>query len=68
MDPQKIERINQLARKKKAEGLTAEEAAEQEALRREYITEYRAQVQAMLDQVVVEEKDGTRHPLRKKGT
>ena len=68
MDPQKIERINQLARKKKVEGLTAEEAAEQEALRREYITEYRAQVQAMLDQVVVEEKDGTRHPLRKKGT
>lgn len=34
---EKIARINELARKKKAEGLSPEETREQAALRREYI-------------------------------
>ena len=66
MDPKKIERINELARKKKAAGLTEEEQREQDALRREYLDGYRREMKAMLDSIVVQEKDGTRHPLRRK--
>ena len=66
MDPKKIERINELARKKKAAGLTEAEKTEQAALRKEYLDGYRNNLKAMLDSIVVEEKDGSRHPLRKK--
>lgn len=66
MDAKKIERINELARKKKAEGLTDGEVKEQAALREEYLAGYRENLRAMLDNIVVQEKDGTRHPLRKK--
>ncbi len=66
MDPKKIERINELARKKKTEGLTEAELAEQAALRKEYLEGYRENLKSMLDSIVVEEKDGSRHPLRKK--
>ena len=66
MDPKKIERINELARKKKAAGLTEAELAEQAALRKEYLDGYRENLKSMLDSIVVEEKDGSRHPLRKK--
>ena len=66
MDPQKIERINELARKKKTTGLTQEETEEQAALRKEYLDGYRENLKAMLDNIVVQEKDGTRHPLQKK--
>ena len=66
MDPKKIERINELARKKKTAGLTEDEAAEQAALLKEYLDGYRENLKAMLDHIVVQEKDGTRHPLKKK--
>ena len=66
MDKKKIERINELARKKKAGGLTEAEAAEQAELRREYMAEYRENMKAMLDSLVIEETDGTRHALRQK--
>ena len=66
MDAKKIERINELARKKKTAGLTAEEQAEQNALRREYLDGYRENLRSMLDSIVVQEKDGTRHPLHRK--
>ncbi len=66
MDPQKIERINELARKKKTEGLTEAETAEQAALRKEYLDGYRENLRVMLDSIVVQEKDGSRHPLRRK--
>ncbi len=64
MEKIKIDRINELARKQKAEGLTPEEAAEQQALRQEYIAEFRAQFGQMLDHTVVEYPDGSRTPLR----
>ena len=66
MDPKKIERINELARKKKETGLTEAELAEQAELRREYLDGYRENMKAVLDSIVVQEKDGSRHPLKKK--
>ena len=66
MDPKKIERINELARKKKASGLTEAERAEQAALRREYLDGYRENMKAVLDGILIQEKDGSRHPLRRK--
>ena len=66
MDKNKIERINELARKKKAGTLTETEAAEQAELRREYLAEYRENMKAMLDSLVIQEQDGTRHALKQK--
>ena len=66
MDPKKIERINELVRKKKTSGLTEAEAEEQAALRKEYLDGYRTNLKAMLDSIVVQEKDGSRHPLKRK--
>ena len=66
MEKNKIERINELARKKKNEGLTPEEAEEQRILREEYLAGYRENMKAMLDSIIVQEKDGSRHPLRMK--
>lgn len=67
MEKVKIERINELARKRKAEGLTQEEAAEQDALRKEYIQGFRDNLQQVLDSVVLQRPDGTKQKLQKKG-
>ena len=66
MEHAKIERINELARKKKAGGLTPEEQAEQQALRKEYLQGFRENMEAVLAGVVIQEQDGSRHPLQKK--
>ena len=66
MDKAQIERINELARKKKAEGLNEEELAEQAALRAQYLREFRANMEATLQAVRVEQEDGTYKPLVKK--
>lgn len=66
MDKNKIERINELARKKKAEGLTENEKAEQAKLRHEYLAEFRENLKAMLDNTIIQEPDGTRHALKQK--
>ncbi|HSK68830.1 MAG TPA: DUF896 domain-containing protein [Candidatus Limnocylindria bacterium] len=66
MDKSLIERINFLARKKKAEGLTEEEAAEQAALRREYIALFRQGMEAQLKQIYIQNEEGEYEPLRKK--
>ena len=68
MEHEKILRINELARKRKAEGLTDEELAEQEVLRKQYIAEFRANVEAQLKNVLVEQEDGTYKPLKKNET
>ena len=64
MEKEKIERINELARKKKAEGLTDAESAEQAALRAEYIKEFRAQFGQVLDHTVIQYPDGSKTPLQ----
>ncbi len=66
MEKEKIERINALAKKKKEEGLTDLEAAEQAELRRQYIREMRENVTAMLDRVYLEQEDGSYQKLRRK--
>jgi len=66
MEKEQIERINELARKKKTVGLTAEETEEQAALRAQYLKEFRANMEATLQAVRVEQADGTYKPLEKK--
>lgn len=59
MDSQKIERINELYRKSKAEGLTEAEKKEQKILRREYLEAVKGNLRAQLNNIDIEEKDGT---------
>ena len=59
MEKAKIERINALAAKAKTpQGLTAEELAEQKALREEYLTEYRRALRGQGGERVVLGADG----------
>ena len=63
MEKEKIERINELARKSKLEPLSPEELAEQKALRDEYIADFRAQFRSTLENTVVQYPDGSRKSL-----
>ena len=54
-----IQRINELARKAKAEGLTPAEIEEQQKLRREYIAAVKMNLRTQLDNIDMQEKDGT---------
>ena len=65
MEKEKIDRINFLAKKKKAEGLTEDELAEQKALYEEYLEGYRRNLRATLGNTVIERPDGTREKLTK---
>lgn len=65
MEKIKLDRINELAKKSKTEELTADEKAEQAALRQEYINEIRASFGAMLDNTVIQYPDGSRKSLKK---
>ena len=65
MTNEKIARINELARKSRAQGLTDQERAEQAALRREYIDAMKRSLKVQLDSTVLVEPDGTRRPLKK---
>ena len=56
---EKIARINALARKAKAEGLTDDEREEQAQLRRDYIDSVKANLKSQLDSLyVLDEKSG----------
>ena len=55
----RISRINELARKAKAEGLTPEEKAEQQRLRKEFLAVFRMNLQTQLDNIDIEEEDGS---------
>ena len=67
MEQEKIDRINELAKKAKTPGgLTPEEEAERAALRKEYVAAVRANLTAQLDNTFIVEPDGTKHKLGKK--
>ncbi len=65
MNQKKIDRINELARKSKAEGLTAEEKAEQTALRNEYRQSVVGNLSAQLENTYIMTPDGKKHKVRK---
>ncbi len=49
--PELLTRINELARKKRTEGLTAEERDEQQRLYKIYLAEIRGQVTSLLESI-----------------
>lgn len=66
MTKEQIARINELARKQKAEGLTEEEKAKQLKLRGEYINAYKQSLIAQLENTYILEPDGTKRKVRRK--
>ena len=61
-----IARINVLAKKAKTEGLTAEETAERDKLRRIYIDYVKANLTGQLDNTYIVGPDGTKRKLERK--
>ena len=53
MERSKIDRINELAKKAKSEGLTDDEIAERDELRKEYLASVRANFKATLDNIKI---------------
>ena len=67
MTQEKIDRINELARKAKTpEGLTPAELAERDVLRREYIDSYKRSLIGQLDNTYIQYPDGSKKKLEKK--
>ena len=66
MDETRINRINELYHKSKAEGLTEEEKKEQELLRKEYIANVRMNLRAQLNNIDLVNEDGTVENLGEK--
>ncbi|MFU2163621.1 DUF896 family protein [Streptococcus pluranimalium] len=58
MNQEKINRINELAKKKKTVGLTDQEKQEQEKLRREYIDGYRQSLRHHIEGIKLVDEDG----------
>ncbi len=66
MDQTRLDRINELARLSRQRELSDAEKNEQKILRDEYIAEWKRGTEATLNQIVIVEPDGTKHPIRKK--
>lgn len=66
MDENKIKRINELYHKSKAEGLTDAGKKEQQLLRQEYIASVRENLRGQLNNISIQEKDGSVTDLGKK--
>ena len=62
-----IARINALAAKAKAEGLTPEEITERDKLRRIYIDSVKASLVGHLENTYIVEPDGTKKKLGRNG-
>ncbi len=61
-----LDRINELYKKSKTEGLTKEEQEEQDKLRKNYIESVRRNLRGQLENVSIVEKDGSVTKLSKK--
>lgn len=66
MTKEKIDRINELYKKSKAEGLTSEEKKEQDLLRKEFIASVRGNLVSQLNNIDMVNEDGTIENLGKK--
>lgn len=66
MTQEKIDRINELYHKSKAEGLTEAEKKEQDLLRKEYIAAIRGNLRSQLNNIDVVNPDGTIENLGEK--
>lgn len=66
MENSKLQRINELAHIAKQRGLTAEEIAERDILRKEYIAEWREGARQVLDNTYILTPDGKKHKLQRK--
>lgn len=65
MEQKKIDRINELARKSRADGLNEAEKEEQKQLRQEYIDAFRGNLRSTLDTIVIVDEKGNKKPLKK---
>ena len=59
MTDEKVKRINELYHKAKAEGLTETEKKEQALLREEYIASFRKNLRSQLNQIDIQNADGS---------
>ena len=59
-----IKEINALANKKKTEGLTPEEQAKQDVLRKKYLEVFRGNFKQQLANTKIKTPDGKLHPLK----
>jgi uncharacterized protein YnzC (UPF0291/DUF896 family) len=66
MEQEKIARINALARKAKAEGLTPEEIAERDVLRKKYIADVKRSLVGQLENTTIVRPDGSRQKVTKR--
>lgn len=66
MKQEQIDRINELYRKSKAEGLTEEEKKEQDMLRKQFVADVRKNLTAQLDNIDMVNADGTVENLGEK--
>ena len=66
MEQRKIDRISELAHLAKERTLTAEELAERDALRKEYIAAWRESTIAVLENTYIQTPDGKKHKLKKR--
>lgn len=66
MTEDKIKRINELAAKAKAKGLTEEEKQEQHMLRKEYVAAVKSHLTAHLDNTYIVDEQGNKKKVRKK--
>ncbi len=53
LSKEKIDRINELARKSKSVGLTADEKEEQQILRKEYLANFRENFRGQLERIEI---------------
>lgn len=63
---EQIKRINELARKSKAEGLTAEEKEEQAGLRRLYIDSFKESLVGQLENTYIVDEKGNKKKVQRK--
>ena len=66
METERLKRINELAHKQKAEGLTQAEKEEQAKLRQEYLKAFKKNLTAQLDNTYIVDEKGNKRKLEKK--